>query len=397
MLYRVFKQLQKTKMTKEEHDHLLAYLKEKIDADVRIDSVNRHIVQRVSPLPLFFNHKRMFANVMLSILLAATGGASVAAESSLPGDLLYPVKLQLNERVRGAVTMGDKHNADWETRRVERRVEEIISLSGKTDAEVQEKITLRLEQQIGRAEDHVEKLKAEGNLEAAAAVEARLQGMLDAHEQLLSGEVDVEKIKGLPKVLQMLEKKQEIGDDNKGQRLKETDPAKMESAARGISNAATNKIAEVQTYVNEKSDSIDAAALARAKVQLAEAVALKAKADQSVTAGAFVDAFTQYKESLRLAQSAKMMIHGRLLMDDQGERRGPKSNDVRLEDREAIEQRREEHREERGNDRSEDRRGRGNTNRIEDDSRDSIDDSDNRETEDDRDDDNDESLLNIQL
>ncbi len=64
---------------------------------------------------------------VLALLVASTG-VSFAAENTLPGDLLYSVKINVNEEVHGALITGSTAKMDWEKDRVVRRVEETETL-----------------------------------------------------------------------------------------------------------------------------------------------------------------------------------------------------------------------------------------------------------------------------
>lgn len=66
------------------------------------------------------------AVLFLSLLVS---GTSYAAEGSLPGDFLYPIKVNMNEEVRGLFVFSVNARAGWEVARVERRLEEAEHLA----------------------------------------------------------------------------------------------------------------------------------------------------------------------------------------------------------------------------------------------------------------------------
>ncbi len=71
-----------------------------------------------------------FRTVSLAVLtlLVASTGVSFAAEGTLPGDLLYPIKVNVNEEVRGALTTNSEDKMNWEKERVVLRVVETETL-----------------------------------------------------------------------------------------------------------------------------------------------------------------------------------------------------------------------------------------------------------------------------
>jgi hypothetical protein len=89
----------------------------------------------ISPFASFFTMKNAYA-FAATLLLIATGTVAHAAESSLPGEALYAVKVKVNEPLRGALSFSASAKAEWETKKLERRLEEAekLALKGKFDS-----------------------------------------------------------------------------------------------------------------------------------------------------------------------------------------------------------------------------------------------------------------------
>ena len=66
---------------------------------VRKPFFNRHINWRGEKnfFLLILNSKPMIALIIAAVLIAFSGGTAAAAENTVPGDLLYPVKVKINE------------------------------------------------------------------------------------------------------------------------------------------------------------------------------------------------------------------------------------------------------------------------------------------------------------
>ncbi|TSC79536.1 MAG: hypothetical protein G01um101425_467 [Candidatus Peregrinibacteria bacterium Gr01-1014_25] len=72
---------------------------------------------------------RLVATMACVILLMTTGvTVSFAAESALPGDVLYPVKIYVNESVQSLRQSTPTAKAAWAVERVERRLREAVAL-----------------------------------------------------------------------------------------------------------------------------------------------------------------------------------------------------------------------------------------------------------------------------
>jgi len=76
--------------------------------------------------------------ILLVIALLVTGGASVAAESSLPGDVLYPVKINVTENVKSMLALSDESEAKLHSELAAKRIEEAEALAAESrlDADV---------------------------------------------------------------------------------------------------------------------------------------------------------------------------------------------------------------------------------------------------------------------
>lgn len=121
-----------------------------------------------------------FITIALLIAAALGGGASVAAQNSLPGDSLWNFKVQVNERIAETVAVGNKAKADWDISAAQERLDEAAGLSakGKLDAGAQAKIQGNFDAHAKAIAERVAALQSEGDYVAAADVAARFQAML---------------------------------------------------------------------------------------------------------------------------------------------------------------------------------------------------------------------------
>jgi len=126
------------------------------------------------------------AYVIILMFIASGVGTAFAAESSLPGDFLYPVKTNIIEEVRGVFAFTDEQKAAWAARRIERRLEEMKKLEEKN--QLRQEITERIENNFKRHEEKVNALirKLEGNNNPnAARIKTRLQNSIEVHKAIL--------------------------------------------------------------------------------------------------------------------------------------------------------------------------------------------------------------------
>ncbi|PIT91497.1 hypothetical protein COU17_00075 [Candidatus Kaiserbacteria bacterium CG10_big_fil_rev_8_21_14_0_10_49_17] len=131
-----------------------------------------------------FHFKYAPALLIALLVFLGGGGVSLAAERSVPGDLLYPVKVSINEEVKAAVALSPEARAQWATRRAERRLEEaqILASRGELSKEKVETLTVRFSEHSAIATESID-ASEENSLELATEFEA----VLAAHSSALSG------------------------------------------------------------------------------------------------------------------------------------------------------------------------------------------------------------------
>jgi len=115
------------------------------------------------------------------------GGVSYAATDSLPGDILYPVKTQVNEQVRGWFTIGDEDEVEYRAQLAERRLQELEQLSQERSerlVEVSENVQARFERHIQLMQERLDSL-GEEDPDLAADLSARIENALENHARIL--------------------------------------------------------------------------------------------------------------------------------------------------------------------------------------------------------------------
>lgn len=127
-----------------------------------------------------------FFAVFLSLLLAG-GGVSYAAERTVPGDVLYPVKVHVNEGVRAALAVNDESKAEWEAERVERRLDEARALLESKDipSERFDDLEERFAEHEERVEATIDRIEEKKGSEFAVRFSSHLEASLAAHQAIL--------------------------------------------------------------------------------------------------------------------------------------------------------------------------------------------------------------------
>lgn len=132
----------------------------------------------------FISAKNIYSiPLALAFLFLLGASTSFAAEGTLPGDALYPVKIHVNENVESTFSFGSKAMAETEAKHALKRLAEAEQLAsvGKLDATTTEQIHQNFTQEVAAIRLHLDALKQKGDVREAAEVSTHFKGKLHDH------------------------------------------------------------------------------------------------------------------------------------------------------------------------------------------------------------------------
>lgn len=145
----------------------------------------------------FTRSRPVFAGALMVVLVAGVGGtAALAAEGTVPGDVLYPVKVSVNEPVASVFAGSGEGQARFRAKLAVRRVEEAARLDaeGKLTPEVEAQLADKFEAEATRALETAEKLAAGGDMSAPLAIRAELADNPVVQQFALAAPVEDEEV-----------------------------------------------------------------------------------------------------------------------------------------------------------------------------------------------------------
>lgn len=241
------------------------------------------------------------------------GGVSVAAQGSLPGDALFPVKVHVNEAVENLFTVTDQGQAELNIKFTDRRLSEAekLAVEGRLSSTTQAMINGLLDQHIAEAQKRITKVNL-GNMIAAANLNAEMGATIEAHHKILSdidvsnsGEDDHDALLAFSIRLDDARGIASSTDEEIGAKLAALNGVGMQEASVNKRAAAQNKIDEVTKYLSKQGVDITASSTSAVAVQITAAQDAIILGDTKATAGLYSEAFISYQKALRLAQEAK--------------------------------------------------------------------------------------------
>lgn len=121
-----------------------------------------------------------FIAIALVIAAALGGGTAALAQQSLPGDVLWGFKVNVNENIAGALSASDTAKAEWDLSSIKTRLNEAQQLSekGRLNLVAQGDIAANLKTHAEDITQVVTKLQTSGDTQGAADIAARYQAEL---------------------------------------------------------------------------------------------------------------------------------------------------------------------------------------------------------------------------
>jgi hypothetical protein len=182
----------------EHHDieHLLTPLSRVSLSHTEKAKMREHLAQlpipsplaRPVPTPFMFPFLHPIPSIAFLLILTITTSTVSAAEGALPGDILYPIKVKLNEEVRTSLTFSPEKKAAWEVERAERRIEEatLLAVEDTLDESVRNELEASAQAHIEKAEELSHTLEvSEDHEDALVDIEERVRLARHSKERIL--------------------------------------------------------------------------------------------------------------------------------------------------------------------------------------------------------------------
>jgi hypothetical protein len=148
-------------------------------------------VSRRTPSPYQYHYSwfsvRFAMPVALVIIVALGSGTVYAAQGSLPGDVLYPVKVSVAEPLEGALALSTQAKAKFNASLVEERMQEAEALAsqGRLTSSTTQEIESSLSEHAAAVNDLAQQLQ-NTDPGTAAEVTAQVDSSLAAHSAVIA-------------------------------------------------------------------------------------------------------------------------------------------------------------------------------------------------------------------
>jgi hypothetical protein len=283
--------------------------------------------RRRVPFQQWFRPLMTRSALVLSLVLAVTlavAGVSFAAEDAIPGDMLYPVKVSVNEEVRAALTPTAEAKAAWDAARAERRLHEAAQLvaEARFDDAAKARIEDAFFEHAERVKDRIAEFEADENIAAAADVATDFETSLSAHQAILarlSASADIDARANISDFIHEITEEKRVAEEKRAAfdvTIHEGRDAAVRQAAASRMRAAERRIGNVKKLLQKNRGALGNAEVGlMAQLDSAQAAYVKAKTDYD--AGESANALILFQTAQRIAQESGLLIraHGDLKLD----------------------------------------------------------------------------------
>ncbi len=183
-------ELANTRLTLQEKAAIRTRLHAHMSAYPAVEMPSAAPAKKPSPYFLYsfqFTSVARYAFAAFFLVIFLGGGTVSAAYGALPGDVLYPVKIAVNEQVEQALAQGDAKKASVHAKLAERRLEEAETLAsrGELDAETSAEIEKNFDAHLQNVDSFAQALEVE-DPGTAAEVAVEFDSSLEVHGAILA-------------------------------------------------------------------------------------------------------------------------------------------------------------------------------------------------------------------
>ncbi len=137
----------------------------------------------------FIQQKRLvYVTAIFFLILGSVAGTAYAAQNSLPGDLLYPIKINVNEKVESLVAVGPEQKALVAVKHVISRIKETEQLAdeNRLNQKTEESLNDNLVAQSIEVQNNIAQIEASGDVNLALHIGSDFESSLSDHQKSIT-------------------------------------------------------------------------------------------------------------------------------------------------------------------------------------------------------------------
>ena len=287
----------------------------------------RQLDWKLQSLSWMSTHRIATAALLAVVLVVFAGtGVTLAAQQSLPGDLIYPVKTDVNEKVLSWFAVSDQAKAQYDLGLVQLRLQEAetVALQHKLDANTSQKIQALLNTHIQDIQTHIKKVQGANQLAVSVQTNSDLEASLNAHAHVMATIAQQQPgitTTGIQKFVLDVEDQNAQVSTSRKQEESNLSHAESKSDAGKQATAAfkqiDHRIDQIAIFVDNKKSDISEATYQRALADIAAANNSVEQGDAQLANQDFAGAAIAFQTALRTIQEVKIYVQAEAKLSSQ--------------------------------------------------------------------------------
>ena len=262
-------------------------------------------------------HARIAASAAVVILLVG-GGTSYAAESALPGDALYAVKIGINEKIAATLALSPEAHVHFDAQLADRRLQEaeLLAAEGRLSSIDGAQIELHLNAATADFNTHVAALatSSENGAAAAANVQSELEARLSAHAQVLAAISNAVPENGaamlsLESAVRDHVEKARFARVKLGAELAASSSPASEDAAKASGESAVKAAQLVQSLLPQVAANLGPTTSAAVLKRASDVEESVATGQEHMNTGSYGKAISAFQKAIRTAQKTRAEVN----------------------------------------------------------------------------------------
>ena len=253
-------------------------------------------------------HWRFAALFAIIVVIFSGAGVALASERSLPGDVLYPVKLQFTEKLRlfAAITPATKIRV--ELSHLENRLWEAEELSseGRFGDDNTGQLKRSLNGLLASLDGRVREFDSQGDLASAISLSSSMGGLLQAHTKVLAGLNDQssQAEQNGPFLEELKQKASDINQNRQG-----TESRFTQNYTEGVGQKSESKRRQALENLDAAESLVETSGTVSAELsgRLEDARAIIRQGDDSRDRGDHAQSYLLYQRSVQSAAEIQVL------------------------------------------------------------------------------------------
>lgn len=270
-------------------------------------------------------NKKLIPTIVIVLVAVVFGSTSAYAEKAIPGDPLYGMKVNINEKVAGVFSITKEEKAEWQERLVERRLDEATKLVSDNKFTEKERVILenQIKSQIEVFSTNVKELSLKSSESITSKdLNTRLQASLQAYKSVLdtlstNNTINADTKSQAVILLTTIDSGSVIANDNKIEMASTTVDTGVDSASALTKKAdASSALSSVKLLYQKDKLKLSLTKQKEIDSNLAVAENYILEGDKYITSGDYTNAISKYTSAISTIDEIQLSLVSNVIKGD---------------------------------------------------------------------------------